>query len=129
MNDMPALAYVVLRCSDLERSRRFYEALGLALRAEQHGAGATHYSMTLGDVVIELYPVQAEPSVGVRVGLRVADPQRDRSVSARGRWRGCSCRRGRCARPRSRRARDPSRTAVGTADGTRCGLVPLVSSW
>ena len=74
MNDTPALAYVVLRCSDLERSRMFYEALGVALRAEQHGAGARHYSMTLGDVVIELYPIQGEPSAGVRVGLRVADP-------------------------------------------------------
>jgi lactoylglutathione lyase len=68
-----ALDHVVLRCADLERSRAFYEALGLVLVPEQHGAGAPHYSCTLGPTVLEIYPARGKPSSGVRLGLRVPD--------------------------------------------------------
>jgi len=50
------LKLLVLRCRDLEASRRFYEALGLLLTTEQHGSGPIHYSCQLGDVLLELYP-------------------------------------------------------------------------
>jgi lactoylglutathione lyase len=66
-----ALAYLVLRCRDLERSRAFYEAIGLRLELEQHGRGAQHYSCTLGEVVLELYPLSEKPTSGLRLGLRV----------------------------------------------------------
>lgn len=70
------LVFVVLRCADLDRARDFYAALGLRLVMEKHGAGATHYSATLGDTVLELYPLQNEPTSGLRIGLRVEDPER-----------------------------------------------------
>lgn len=47
---------MVLRCSDLEASRAFYTALGLAFQTEQHGKGPVHYSCQLGDLILELYP-------------------------------------------------------------------------
>ena len=65
------LEYIVLRCSDLEGSRRFYEALGLQCSREQHGQGPPHYSCHVGQVVLELYPLSGRSSAGLRLGLRV----------------------------------------------------------
>ena len=57
---MTALNYLLLRCSDLERSAEFYRALGFELSPEQHGDGPKHYSLNAGDLsiplIIELYP-------------------------------------------------------------------------
>lgn len=69
----PALTLLVLRSTDLERSRRFYTGLGLRFRAEQHGRGPKHYSCSIGDGILELYPCARETSP-IRVGLRVSDP-------------------------------------------------------
>jgi lactoylglutathione lyase len=69
---MPTLTLVVIRCRDLEHSRRFYEALGLAFTPEQHGAGPFHYSTQLGATVLELYPASAATSA-VRLGFGVTD--------------------------------------------------------
>lgn len=68
-----ALEYLVLRCADLERSRLFYGSLGLTLVAEQHDAGPLHFSCSLGDTVLELYPATAGASARVRLGLLVLD--------------------------------------------------------
>jgi catechol 2,3-dioxygenase-like lactoylglutathione lyase family enzyme len=73
---VPALTYLVLRCVDVERARRFYEALGLTLVAERHGEGPAHYSATLGAVLLEIYPRRDAETRGVRLGLRVADVER-----------------------------------------------------
>lgn len=67
------VAYLVLRCADLERSRRFYEGLGLRLSPEQHGSGAKHYSCDVGGVILELYPLSDKPTSGLRLGLVVSD--------------------------------------------------------
>jgi lactoylglutathione lyase len=66
------LTLVVVRCRDLEQSRRFYEALGLSFNTERHGAGPVHYSTRLGTTVLELYPAGAAPS-NVRLGVGVAN--------------------------------------------------------
>jgi catechol 2,3-dioxygenase-like lactoylglutathione lyase family enzyme len=68
-----AIRLIVLRCADVERARDFYEALGLLLVAEQHGAGPRHYSTTIGGTVLELYPRQVAETRGVRLGLEVSD--------------------------------------------------------
>jgi catechol 2,3-dioxygenase-like lactoylglutathione lyase family enzyme len=53
------LSLLVLRTGDLERSLRFYRALGLRFIEEQHGNGPRHYACSLGgDAVLELYPGQ-----------------------------------------------------------------------
>ena len=73
---VPRLSYVVLRCADLERSRQFYESIGLRLVAEQHGTGAKHYSCDLGGVTLELYPFAGKSTSGLRIGLVVPELQR-----------------------------------------------------
>jgi catechol 2,3-dioxygenase-like lactoylglutathione lyase family enzyme len=64
---------IVLRCADVERAREFYEAIGLVLVAEQHGAGPRHYSATIGETVLELYPRRSAETRGMRLGLSVPD--------------------------------------------------------
>jgi len=70
------LSYVVLRCADLERSREFYESLGLQLVPEQHGTGSKHYSCDVGGVTLELYPLTGKSTSGLRLGLVVPDLDR-----------------------------------------------------
>lgn len=64
---------LVLRCADLEASGRFYTALGLALQEERHGDGPRHFSASVGNAIIELYPADARGPSNVRWGLRVDD--------------------------------------------------------
>jgi lactoylglutathione lyase len=62
MGGDPTLNLVVLRCHDLARSRRFYDALGLRFVDEQHGQRPPHVAATLpGGTVVELYPA-TEPT-------------------------------------------------------------------
>jgi catechol 2,3-dioxygenase-like lactoylglutathione lyase family enzyme len=65
------LTLLVLRCRDLPASRAFYEALGLAFRAEKHGAGPDHLSCQIGDIVLELYPATDASSSPERIGFAV----------------------------------------------------------
>ena len=67
----PQLSLLVLRVSDLARSRAFYATLGLTLTAEKHENGPLHYSTDLNGTVLELYPTRnrREP---IRIGLRLA---------------------------------------------------------
>lgn len=67
------LDHIVIRCRDLDRSRAFHEALGMAFAREQHGRGPLHYACRLGTVVLELYPATGEASAPIRIGLRVRD--------------------------------------------------------
>jgi lactoylglutathione lyase len=73
MNE-PSLHLVVLRCADIERSHAFYTALGLSLVPEQHDGGPRHYSCTMGEVLLELYPLgKGRPTAGARIGLSVSN--------------------------------------------------------
>ncbi len=47
---------LVLRVADLELSKAFYSGLGLQLLPEKHGDGPFHYSCTMNETVMELYP-------------------------------------------------------------------------
>jgi lactoylglutathione lyase len=67
------LTLIVLRCADLERTRQFYAALGLALVPEQHAAGPRHYSARVGDTVVEFYPDASGSTRGLRLALQLAD--------------------------------------------------------
>jgi catechol 2,3-dioxygenase-like lactoylglutathione lyase family enzyme len=71
--NVSGLTLVVLRCADLERSRGFYDALGLALMPEQHGAGPRHYSAQVGETVLEFYPDAGGSTRGLRLGLQLTD--------------------------------------------------------
>ena len=71
------LSLVVLRVADLERSRLFYEALGLRFVTEKHGDGPEHLAAECGRAVLELYPRGDGPSsAGTRLGFRVGGERR-----------------------------------------------------
>jgi lactoylglutathione lyase len=69
----PALTLLVLRCSDILASKRFYEALGLEFQLEQHGDGPEHWSSVVGGLVLELYPAGRREASICRLGFRVPD--------------------------------------------------------
>lgn len=68
-----ALTLLVLRCSDIERSRAFYESFGLRFLAEKHGTGREHYSTRIDSLVLELYPRTEAETSGLRIGFSVMD--------------------------------------------------------
>lgn len=72
---MPELSLLVIRVSDLERSRAWYERLGLEFSEEQHGDGPVHYAAAEANFVFELYPESASNPVSsaVRLGFCVQD--------------------------------------------------------
>ena len=55
---MPSLFLLVIRCFDIEKTKLFYEIIGLKFKQEKHGNGPIHYSCDLGDVIFEIYPVK-----------------------------------------------------------------------
>jgi predicted enzyme related to lactoylglutathione lyase len=72
---------IVIRAADLDRSQRFYEALGIQFSREKHGNGPEHLAAETGGVVFEIYPRGSGPSTeGVRLGFQV--PSVDAAVSA-----------------------------------------------
>lgn len=81
--DILALTLLVLRCSDVEQSRAFYESLGLRFVAEKHGSGLAHYSTRLGSLVLELYPRTDADTRGLRIGFSIADLSRALEVIRR----------------------------------------------
>ena len=52
------LNLLVLRCKNIEKSKNFYEKLGLKFIKEQHGKSPVHYSTLIGQMVMELYPLK-----------------------------------------------------------------------
>lgn len=67
----PELALIVLRCPDIERSKLFFEALGLRWTREKHGSGPSHWSCSFGKIVLELYPGADVQECTQRLGFRV----------------------------------------------------------
>ncbi len=63
------LSLLVLRCSDVLASKRFYEALGMEFTPEQHGSGPVHWSCQPGELVLELYPAGGKPPSLERLGF------------------------------------------------------------
>jgi len=51
------ISLLVIRCSNIETSKRFYECLGFTFKKEQHGKGPEHYASEKNGFVFELYPV------------------------------------------------------------------------
>jgi len=66
-----SLNLLILRCSDIEKSKDFYKKLSLSFVKEQHGKGAVHYATTLGDMILELYPLGNGTVDNTRLGFMV----------------------------------------------------------
>lgn len=66
---------LVIPCIYLEKSREFYESIGMKCTREQHGTGPVHYSTRLDETLLELYPI--DPSthafMELRLGITVDD--------------------------------------------------------
>lgn len=73
---MKSLNLLVLRCRDLEASRRFYEQFGLRFTQHAHGAGPGHYAHEDERGVLELYPAAGEDA-GDKTGLGFSQPDLD----------------------------------------------------
>ncbi|SIJ94927.1 VOC family protein [Mycobacteroides abscessus] len=68
------LTLLVLYVTDPQRSREFYELLGLTLTEERHEGGPVHYSAQLpGGTVLELYPSGDRSVTHTRLGFMVRD--------------------------------------------------------
>ena len=65
------LNLLVLRCKDIEKSKEFYEKLKLIFIKEQHGKGPIHYSTSMGNLVIELYPSTQNIIDNTRLGFSI----------------------------------------------------------
>jgi catechol 2,3-dioxygenase-like lactoylglutathione lyase family enzyme len=118
---------VVVRVSDLQRSRSFYETLGLSLKPERHRDGPLHYSSDIGGTVLELYPSNAR-SGGLRLGFQLPEVRSvvDRLVASG------SLTKDPVWRPRDQGAmacvvRDPDDNAVELEEGA-WGACPALSS-
>jgi predicted enzyme related to lactoylglutathione lyase len=63
---------LVLRTSDTKKLADFYGLCGLTFEYHQHGNSPFHYSATLGQTVLEIYPLtknQTEPDKNLRLGF------------------------------------------------------------
>ncbi|HET6879248.1 MAG TPA: VOC family protein [Pirellulales bacterium] len=73
------LKLLVLKTNRLEPLCKFYSSLGVEFAVEKHGAGPVHYAGTVGDAVLELYPLAAgamADTTAPRLGFAVTDVQR-----------------------------------------------------
>ena len=83
-----SLKLLVLRTPDLNRTRRFYQVLGIDFAEEHHGSGPLHFAGRIGDAILELYPLEGEGAIvdsTLRLGFSVTDlAQTIRSLEADG---------------------------------------------
>ncbi len=69
-----SLSLLVLKTSQLDRLKAFYECIGCEFVKEKHGKGPIHYAAEIEECLLELYPIPAGKDSGastVRVGFRV----------------------------------------------------------
>jgi lactoylglutathione lyase len=50
---------MILHVEDPERTKNFFEQLGLAFKEEKHGSGPKHWACEAGGLVFEIYPKKA----------------------------------------------------------------------
>lgn len=65
---------IVLRTVDIKRLVDFYGLFGLTFDYHKHGNSPYHYSATIGQAVLEIYPLaknQNEPDKNLRLGFGI----------------------------------------------------------
>jgi lactoylglutathione lyase len=65
---------LVLRTQDLTRLADFYTLLGFTFEYHRHGSSPLHYSTTIGQTVLEIYPLaknQLEVDKELRLGFGI----------------------------------------------------------
>lgn len=75
MTSGPRINLIVLRVEETRASVAFYELLtGSRFQEEQHGSGPVHWSATIGDVLVEIYPIGEATPGSFRIGFGVSNP-------------------------------------------------------
>ena len=70
------LKLIVIRSQNLEEVATFYRSVGLSLEYHKHGKSPFHYSASIGETVLELYPLakgQMEADKHFRIGFGIND--------------------------------------------------------
>jgi predicted enzyme related to lactoylglutathione lyase len=65
---------IVLRTSDTKRLADFYRLFGLTFEYHKHGNSPFHYSASIGQAVLEIYPLtksQSEADKNLRLGFGI----------------------------------------------------------
>ncbi|QEC75502.1 VOC family protein [Mucilaginibacter ginsenosidivorax] len=65
---------LVIRTGDMQKLAKFYELLGFTFDYHKHGDSPYHYSATVGETVIEIYPLiksQTEADKSLRLGFEI----------------------------------------------------------
>jgi len=65
---------IVLRTAHMEELVKFYSLLGMDFEYHKHGASPYHYGATVGETVIEIYPLaknQLSADMHLRLGFSV----------------------------------------------------------
>ena len=65
---------LVLRTSDIETLAEFYSLIGLSFEYHSHGGSPYHYSATIGQMVLEIYPLaknQVKADKNLRLGFSI----------------------------------------------------------
>jgi lactoylglutathione lyase len=69
------LSLLVLRCSDILKSKTFYETLGFKFTAQKHGDGPDHFVSGNHGFALELYPKKPEKEIDCSMlAFAVKDP-------------------------------------------------------
>jgi predicted enzyme related to lactoylglutathione lyase len=69
------LSLLVLKTHQPDQLRDFYQDLGLTFQEEQHGKGPVHFSTTIGQTVLEIYPLTKsveKADTSTRLGFRIS---------------------------------------------------------
>jgi lactoylglutathione lyase len=65
---------IVLRTDNMQQLADFYSLFGLTFDYHKHGNSPLHYSATIGQTVLEIYPLtksQTEPDKNLRLGFGI----------------------------------------------------------
>ena len=62
----PIMNLTVLRSPNIDRSAKFYQAMGLLFSKHRHGSGPEHYTSVVNGFVFEIYPIGSAPTTVAR---------------------------------------------------------------
>ncbi|TAE75159.1 MAG: glyoxalase/bleomycin resistance/extradiol dioxygenase family protein [Bacteroidetes bacterium] len=70
------LKLLVIRANEPEKIANFFSILGITFDYHKHGNSPLHYSATLGQVILEIYPLaknQIETDKNLRLSFKIDD--------------------------------------------------------
>lgn len=72
---------IVIRTSDAKRLSDFYCLFGLSFDYHKHGSSPYHYSTTIGQTILEIYPLtKSQPETGRSLRLGFAIDRFDETI-------------------------------------------------